>query len=180
MLTRKCWSVASAISNGAKQTQPEWMASASVAALCRGKRAFCATTYPQKGLTMADDGWKGGTDPQAYVDSLKQDALTMIEQQDVELVAELFEAIGNAAAAFVVRQCGISGTTQNTLAEKVAAHRIAAEARGMEKAAQIAEDEDHPSEWNNTRYTDHCTGFRVAREQTADAIRAALNGGQHE
>lgn len=111
-----------------------------------------ATTYPQKGLTMVDDGWKGGTEPQAYVDSLKQDALTMVDQE-AQRLADLI--------------CGCATKEQNRKdVAEIKAALIAAEARGMAAAAKIA---------------DECVAKgTIAACNIGKTIRAALNGGQHE
>jgi hypothetical protein len=120
---------------------------------------------------MADDGWKGGTDPQAYVDSLKQDALTMVEQ------VEATQDDINAAQ----RICGLPADPAHIQADKVVQafrdHRIAAEARGMAEIERLrhllqeyldAEEIDDPA----TRMEE----LAVCRQ----LARAALNGGQHE
>jgi hypothetical protein len=126
-----------------------------------------ANTYPQKGLTMVDDGWKGGTDPQAYVDGLKKDALTMVEQVDRD-------------AADAYREThGLNGLNRDHLAEALSAHRIAAEARGMEKAAKIVEA-SKVRENIAELAPQVAESINRGMDLIAAAIRAALNGGQHE
>jgi hypothetical protein len=89
---------------------------------------------------MSDDGWKGGTDPQAYVDSLKQDALTMVEQVDSGFTPEnLAEAellwanlpVGNRSWT------GLATHEKALVCHTVQRLRIAAEARGMAEAYQL-------------------------------------------
>jgi len=63
-------------------------------------------------------------------------------------------------------------------------HRIAAEVRGMEAAAKIADNRAKASETAIKHLPDedksYLRGSLIASEQIAAKIRAALNGGQHE
>jgi len=64
----------------------------------------------------------------------------------------------------------------STLAHEASQHRIAAEARGMEKAAKIADD--HAERYAEPTQRDY--DKRDGAIEAATAIRAALNGGQSE
>jgi hypothetical protein len=61
--------------------------------------------------------------------------------------------------------------------ETLAAHRIAAEARGMEAAAKIVEKDAEGMSWSESASISGA-GFELIKR--AAAIRAALTGGQHE
>jgi len=88
----------------------------------------------------------------------KTPILTMGEQVDWDAAFAFAESVG--------------GADTSLLSARFAAHRIAAEARGMEKAAKIAEGVYQDSGWDGA--------FQRCGNAIAFSIRAALNGGQHE
>jgi len=117
----------------------------------------------------------------------------MVEQQDID---ELRQGIRDSLITFWGAGSHAARLDQQAppqafdreagrLLAVIQEHIAVAEARGMEKAAKIADAKEHEHEISAERdeYADHrhqnwnyATGARLV----ATAIRAALNGGQHE
>jgi hypothetical protein len=95
-----------------------------------------------------------------------------VEQVDRDAAADLIERYWSGANASMMKLAASyrAGHSHGAFVRAFEAHRIAAEARGMEKAAKIA-DQLHCGEGVFEQLYDGNVG---------QAIRAALNGGQHE
>lgn len=115
----------------------------------------------------------------------------MVEQVDRDAAADFLKSrMDHKCSAgldcLYSDQISRGGADWHVLVRAFAAHRIAAEARGMEKAAKIVDEymNDQNSRAYDRRQDGRDDSFHAASTSAASriatAIRAALNGGHHE
>lgn len=145
---------------------------------------------------MSDDSWKGGTDPQAYVDSLKEPPMNYTEQQiepvtqaDRDCLADIVSSMG-LLSGLTVAHIRDGGYDNDCL--RLARHRTtpapitteqSSEIAGIERARQIFEDasEAYDRELHEPGLTGMSPELNAAhvilkalRQPQSDAIRNAV------
>jgi len=103
-------------------------------------------------------------------------AFLPVTPEDIEIVAQIFEAERNKAAAWAVRSAGLCGTVHHDVAQVVAQYRAACQAHSLPGDVGTALKE---ATWLNLMPREIVARAALnegCRDKTADDIRSGLHG----